>query len=278
MSDPNATKAHALVDGKMQLVTMANQDTMGAAGSMSSCASDMAKYMMMYLDEGKSGANQVLKPDTVNALFERSMISEISFTELPPISDTTGFYYGMGFGTYDYADHRIIEKGGALAGVRTVLVMVPELNAGIIVMSNLNFTSFPEAVRAFWLDKLLGRPTEVHQAAILKINSTMINLLKTPERPKTPKPFGYPLSALLGTYENPMYGQFTISMDGDKLKLLAGPARAQAELYHWGGGQFEIQWPTVTAGPSDTWFTIGEDGMAVSFLNEDLGEFKRVKK
>src|SRR5262252_5357138 len=89
-------------------------------------------------------------------MFKRSMINDIEISELPPISMTTGFYYGLGVGSYDYAGHQVIEKGGALAGVRTVMTLVPDKHAGIFVAANLNLTAFPEAVRAYYVNQRLG--------------------------------------------------------------------------------------------------------------------------
>src|SRR4029077_14456906 len=87
--------------------------------------------MLMFLNKGQYNGKRILRPETIEEIFKRSMVSAIDFTHLPPISDKTGFYYGLGVGSYDYAGHQIIEKGGALAGVRTIIVLVPDKNAGI---------------------------------------------------------------------------------------------------------------------------------------------------
>ena len=120
-------------------------------------------------------------------MFKRSMVSAIDFTDLPPIGDATGFYYGLGVGSYDYAGHQVIEKGGALAGVRTIIVMVPDENAGIVVLANLNLTAFPEAVRAYFLNQLLGIDPEAYQKKILARNE---DLKKTDGAPTTPRKIG----------------------------------------------------------------------------------------
>src|SRR5262249_51562599 len=113
---------------------------------------------------------QKLKSEKVKEIFKRSMVSKIDFTDLPPISDKTGFYYGLGVGSYDYAGHQIIEKGGALAGVRTILVLVPDKEAGIVILANLNLTAFPEAVRAYFLNQLLGIDPGANQKEIFARN------------------------------------------------------------------------------------------------------------
>src|SRR2546423_11649526 len=189
LEDPNATAAHALVNGKPVVVEPSELDTTGAASSATSTAADMLKLMLMFLNKGSYNGKRILKPETVAEMFKRSMVSKIDFTDLPPISDKTGFYYGLGVGSYDYAGHQIIEKGGALAGVRTTIVLVPDKNAGIVVLANLNLTAFPEAVRAYFLNQLLEMNPEADQKEIFARNEQLKKLMAPPPTPKNPGKF-----------------------------------------------------------------------------------------
>ncbi|HYK23026.1 MAG TPA: serine hydrolase, partial [Candidatus Acidoferrum sp.] len=278
LQDSNATAAHALVDEKPVVVEPSNLDITGAASSGTSTAADMSKLMLMFLNKGTYKGKQVLKPETVEEIFKRSMASEIDFTDLPPISDKTGFYYGLGVGSYDYAGHQIIEKGGALAGVRTTLVLVPDKNAGIVVLANLNLTAFPEAVRAYFLNQVLGIDPETDQKQIFDINQKLKKLMAPPPAPKNPGKFNGTLQSLVGVYENDYYGRCEILLDGDALKVQCGSAKYPATLKHWNNGAFMMQFPGATQTPSVTTFMIGEDGTADGFETEALGTFTRVRE
>jgi CubicO group peptidase (beta-lactamase class C family) len=278
LQNANATAAHALVDGKVVVVEPTKLDTTGAASSATSTAADMSKFMLMFLNKGAYNGKQILKPETVEEIFKRSMVSKIDFSDLPPISDKTGFYYGLGVGSYDYAGHQIIEKGGALAGVRTILVLVPDKNAGIVVLANLNLTAFPEAVRAYFLNQLLGLDPEAGQKEIFADNEKLKNLLTPPPAPKNPGKFDGTLQSLVGTYENDYYGRCEILQNGDALKVQCGPAKYPATLKHWNNGAFLMQFPGATQVPSVTTFMIGEDGRADGFANEAFGIFTRVQE
>jgi CubicO group peptidase (beta-lactamase class C family) len=278
LQDPNATAAHALVNGKVAVVEPSELDVTGAASSGSSTAADMSKLMLMFVNKGTYNGKQILKPETVAEIFKRSMVSAIDFTDLPPISDATGFYYGLGVGSYDYAGHQIIEKGGALAGVRTIIVLVPDKNAGIVVLANLNLTAFPEAVRAYFLNQLLGINPEADQKEILARNEQLKKLMAPPPAPKNPGKFNGTLQSLVGVYENDYYGRCEIVPDGNGVKIQFGPAKYPATLKHWNNGAFMMQFPGATQTPSVTTFMIGEDGNAESFESESLGVFTRVKE
>jgi hypothetical protein len=66
------------------------------------------------------------------------MVAQPSFTETAPIGENTGFDYTLGWGTYYYKGHKVIEKGGALSGDRTVVVLVPEEKLGVAGARYLN--------------------------------------------------------------------------------------------------------------------------------------------
>jgi len=278
LQDSNATATHALVGEKIVVVEPSKLDTTGAASSATSTAADMSKLMLMFLNEGSYKGKRILKPETVEEIFKRSMVGKIEFSDLPPISETTGFYYGLGVDSFDYAGHHIIEKGGALAGVRTVMTLVPDKNAGVVILANLNLTAFPEAVRAYYVNQLLGIDPETDQKEILAHNIQLKKMLAPPPAPKNPGKFNGTPQSLVGVYENDYYGRCEILQDGDALKVECGPAKYPATLTHWNNGAFLMLFPGATQAPSITTFTIGEDGKADSFADEALGIFTRVKE
>jgi CubicO group peptidase (beta-lactamase class C family) len=279
LKDPNATAAHALIDGKIAVVEPYRADVIGAAGSGTSTAADLSKLMLMFLNKGTYNGKRILKPETVVEMFKRSMVSAIEFpTCLPPISDATGFYYGLGVASYDYAGHQIIEKDGAGAGIRTIMVLVPDKNAGIVVLANLNLTTFPEAVRAYFLNQILGIDPEADQKQIFALNEKLKKLLVSPPAPKNPGKFDGSLQSLVGVYENDYYGRCEIVQDGAGVKMQWGPAKYPVTLKHWNNGAFMMQFPGENVMPSVTTFMIGEDGNAESFESESLGVFTRVKE
>jgi len=269
---------HAIVNGAVVPTQPTNQDTMGAAGAATSTAADMARYLQMYLNNGRYGNTVVLKPESVSEIYKRSMVAEIEFTELPPISERTGFYYGLGFDSFDYGGYHVIEKAGALAGVRTLMTMIPEKHVGIVVLANLNITAFPEALRTYYIESIvLHRSPDTDLKEIWARNQKLASMLDPPKPPQNPLAFAGSLSGLAGTYENQLYGRCTISQAGKALEMACGPAKYSAPLVHWNGGQFIAKWPGATSAGDDITFTIGSDGKAASFNDDPMGLFTRVK-
>jgi CubicO group peptidase (beta-lactamase class C family) len=278
LQDSNATAAHALIGDKIVVVEPSKLDTTGAASSATSTASDMSKLMLMFLNKGTYKDKRILKPETVEEIFKRSMVSKIEFSDLPPISETTGFYYGLGVDSFDYAGHHIIEKGGALAGVRTVITLVPDKNAGIVILANLNLTAFPEAVRAYYVNQLLGIDPEADQKEIHARNEQLKNCSRRHQRPRIRANSTVLCSRSSEFTRTIITGPCQILPDGDALKVQCGPAKYPATLRHWNNGAFLMLFPGATQAPSITTFMIGEDGTADSFETEALGTFTRVKE
>lgn len=277
LSDDNVALPHAEIDGDMVVVERDLHGVHGAAGSAYSTANDLARWMQMLLDQGAVDGRQVVKPERVEEMFAPSMVSEISFTETPPISEESGFSYGLGWGTFHTWGYTVLEKGGALAGVRTVVNLVPELGYGIAVVANRNLTFLPEAVRAFALEALLGADSSGTQEEIASGGAALDAIFATPPPAGDAIPATVPLDALTGAYENELYGQVVVWDDAGTLKLEAGPAGWPATLKHLSRDTYLLDWGSVTSIPEPTTFVIGPDGIAVGFENDSLGRFNRVQ-
>src|SRR5262245_47935184 len=107
LEDQNLSANHVIRGDKVLLTTRSVLDTTGAAGAGTSTARDMARFLAMLLNHGTFEGRRLLQAETVAQMFKRSMVADIEFTEMPPISEATGFYYGLGVDSYDSAGHPI---------------------------------------------------------------------------------------------------------------------------------------------------------------------------
>ena len=162
--DDNRSGTYGRIGGRIQAIPPSQQIVMGPAGSMVSTASDLSRYMDMLLGEGTLDGKRVLPERVVAEMFEPSMVSDITFSEALPISDETGFGYGLGWGYYYFHGAKVLEKGGALDGARAIIVLVPKRKLGIAILANLNLTNSPEAIRAYVLEQELGAASPQHSA------------------------------------------------------------------------------------------------------------------
>jgi CubicO group peptidase (beta-lactamase class C family) len=95
------------------------------AGSMSASATDMARFIIAHLNDGKFENVQILKPETARRMRERL------FAHDPKVD---GMCYG--FWELHQNDQRIIDHGGDTLVFHSLLAMIPDHKVGLFLSYN----------------------------------------------------------------------------------------------------------------------------------------------
>jgi CubicO group peptidase (beta-lactamase class C family) len=243
-----------------------------AAGAMASTGRDLANYLQMLLAEGKYNDTQILSPEALETIFTPVVAEEPGFAEMAPIGRDTGFSYTPGWGIYYYNGQRVLEKGGALPGFRAVICVVPDKQWGVAILSNLNFTAFPEAVRAALLERKLGGIPGRDFAAEIRAQWERIgDLIAPPAMPENPAPAQLSLASYAGSYSSLDFGNWEIFESDGKLHVRAGPAGHKGTLRHFDGDTFVCFWDAEAASVDEFEFSILE-GRVTAFVFD--GDFR----
>jgi CubicO group peptidase (beta-lactamase class C family) len=270
----NVAEAHfPAAGGKARVVPWENTDPLGPAGSITSTAADMARWVRLLLGEGKLDGKPVLSPAAVREMFKPAMVATPGFAEMPPIDEHCGFSFTMGWDRYDYQGNEVIEKGGARAGMRAVVTLVPEKKFGVVVLANMNLTVVPEAVRAYLLEAYVAPARGDVQGKIREASRSLDKML-TPAPVSVDKggPPSFPLEKYAGTYQNRLYGKLTVKLAEGKLRWEAGPAHYGGPLPHVSYDTFLLQHPDgLIALPEPVTFTIDPKGAPRSLQCDSLG-------
>ena len=283
-SDANFAKPHARINGRPQVLPNNLSSVFVAAGGLASTAADLSRYLRMLLDKGSLDGEKVLSPEVVEEMFTPVIASEIGFAEFPPIDANTGFLYSPGWGVYYYNGHRVLEKGGALDGYRTLIVLVPEAKLGIAILCNLNLTAFPEAARAWILQAAFSHTGEADlQAEIFNRGEKLSELvMRKPEPPGNAKPLQRPTAAFTGTYKSDLFGEWTIVLNEGTdtrsypLIVRAGKAGYPGKIRTWDSDTLAVEWPIFISIPTEILFHFAaENAPATGFTFEDY-DFARV--
>jgi CubicO group peptidase (beta-lactamase class C family) len=98
---------------------------MSPAGALSSCATDMANFMIAHLQFGQFGENKILEEETAK------LMQSLLFTNHPKVS-------GNAYGFWEvFANNlRTIGHGGDTIWFHSLLVLIPEKNEGFFVSYN----------------------------------------------------------------------------------------------------------------------------------------------
>jgi CubicO group peptidase (beta-lactamase class C family) len=271
--DQNYSFAHN-VDGSV--MPFENVNAFSGAGAIVSTGVDIAKWMQMLLARGSYAGKQILKPGTVDQIFAASMVAGTR----GPIPDPN-YSAGLGCESYHFLRYRVIEKNGAVNGVRAIVTLIPEKNVGIAVFANKQLTVFPEAIRAEFLERYLGPSGVDLQAQTLKEQAAWTGLLDHPKPPADAKPPGHRLSAYTGTYTSRLYGLLRVSDQGGSLQAAVGPHGYAGHLLHYSGDAFLLWFDDPDVQPGILTFkfdrdnkVIGINGSAVvNVLTANYGRF-----
>ena len=169
----NWAHPHSKVDGKLQVIPFENLDNAGPAGSINSSASDLAKWVIVQLNRGKiPGTDQRLfsEKDSQEMWTQQTVVpfNEETPEELKALRPHFAGY-GMGWFLRDYKGRKLVGHSGGVAGFVTRVLMVPEENLGVVILTNAEEDCAFESILYHVLDGYLGGPTEDYIAAFKSV-------------------------------------------------------------------------------------------------------------
>ena len=250
-------------------------DALPAAGQVVSTGRDMTRFMWMMLNHGSIDGNQLLAPKTVEIINAASFVTGQPDNPADPYTLRAN---GLGCDSFTYLGERVVEKNGGLDGVRSLVVLVPSKNIGIVVIANKDMTEFPEAVQAEFLERYIGK-SGVDLQARVKSDQAMINeMVAPPERPANPGPATIAPFALAGTYRSDLYGTLVVNpgADAGNMTFVVGPGRFVGNLSHWTNNTWLLSFPNPDDPNEIVTFTAGPSGSVAGMSADELGSFVRV--
>ena len=244
-----------------------------AAGQVVSTGRDMTHWIRMMLNKGSIDGKEILKQETVEQIYAASLVAGPS----GPLRDPNGAV-GLGCDSYNFLGERIIEKNGALDGVRSIVILIPDRNAGLVVIANKQLTVFPEAVRDEFLERYVGSSGIDLQAREKKNQQGWYSLVKNPERPADAGPATIGPETIAGTYMSELYGSMQIEQgeDSSNMAVEIGPIGYPATLTHWTDDTWYLSFPNPDDSPGFLTFITGSNGQVSGFSSPEFGPFTRV--
>lgn len=270
--DENHFSGHGNTDGKVQVIPL-EEASLPAAGQVVSTGRDMIQWIQMMLNEGSIDGKEILTPKTVEEIHAASLVAGPS----GPLQDPNGAI-GLGCDSYYFLGERVIEKNGALDGVRSIVVLIPDKNAGIIVIANKQLTAFPEAVRNEFLERYIGRSGEDLQAREKASQEGWNSLIQNPKKPSDATPATINPSAIKGEYSGDLYGSILINEGSDEENMIIGlgPDSYQGNLIHWTNNTWYLSFPNPDDLVGYLTFTADPSGKVSMISSDEFGPFFRI--
>lgn len=245
----NVIDPHAPVNGKVQVIGRDMSETANAAGGIYSSIHDMSKWVTMQLSHGKYGDNKHLFTEDVH---EEMWAMQTIIQSRGGGSYNTHFVgYGLGWFMADEKGYKQVSHTGGLAGIVTQVMLVPELQLGIIVFTNQQsgaaFSSVTNAIKdSYYGIKGLDRIKQYEDrviAAETEAKKITGDIWKDIEAQQKNNKSKTDFSVYTGTYTDVWFGDIIISVKNGKpwLNSKRSP-RLTGELLPYKGNTFVVKW------------------------------------
>jgi CubicO group peptidase (beta-lactamase class C family) len=242
---------HAPVNGKVQAINIDWSETGNAAGGIVSNIEDMSKWILAQLQKGKYGdslKNKLYSEEQQQEMWSPQTIIP-SFTS-PPYN-THFSAYGLGWFLSDVKGYNQVTHTGGLAGVVTQVTLFPELNLGIVVLTNQQsgaaFTAITNSIKDAYLSiKGMNRVKQMRDR-VDKMEKEAKDILdgvaKQIESQKAKNKAIPDFKAIEGKYKDNWFGEMEITTRLGKpwLHSIRSP-KLRGELQYYKGNTWIVRW------------------------------------
>jgi CubicO group peptidase (beta-lactamase class C family) len=183
---------------------------MRPAGGIISTAEDMGRWLIFQLGDGTMDGNRILTAETMHRLHTPVIDvtgDERSFVGLPEFGDGS---YCLGWNFQPYRGHNMLHHSGGNDGLTSTILLFPDDRVGVSVLTNSDDTMQRLVPALTAADLLLNLdPLPWNERWLERIRRREA---QTPQAP-SPAPMdpGRPLSAYVGSYSHPAYGQLVVT-------------------------------------------------------------------
>jgi len=283
----NLAAPHGVIEGQLQVIERsripAQPPVSAPAGGVVCSVGDMLTWVRIQLGHGTTpGGKQLFSAAQSAEMWKPQMILNVSERDYG-MNRTHFKAYGLGWRLADVYGYKEVSHTGTLAGMKSYVVMLPELELGVVLLTNGSSSAARTAVmntiaRSFmpveqvdWIQLMLDEQAEeeADQTPAAVESASPVNACAPCASPD--------LAALAGRYRDPWFGDVIISLvdgqlvfDAEKSPKLSGP------LSHRQGNRFVIRWTDRTL-EADAYIQFETDKdnrvTSITMLKLDDGDF-----
>jgi CubicO group peptidase (beta-lactamase class C family) len=260
---------HSNVDGNLQVIPFGELDNAGPAGSINSCAADMAKWVQLQLNRGKfvDHEGRLFTEQRSKEMWTPQTILPIGDPP-PPLAGLKANFadYALGWGLRDYHGRKLVGHTGGVGGFVSRVMLVPEENLGVVVLTNAEEGGAFDSILYHVLDYYFHLPSTDWIAAFKTLKDTeekdAAEAMKKAEssRAADSRP-SLPLEKYAGVYNDAWYGPITIKIENGGLVIAFDHTPSMiGDLQPWQHDTFKAHWRVRTIEDAFVTFALNPDG------------------
>jgi CubicO group peptidase (beta-lactamase class C family) len=252
----NLATPHGVIEGQLSIIERgripAQPLISAAAGGVICSLEDMLTWVRIQLKQGTTPDGLELFSETQSReMWKPQMILRVSERDYK-MNRTHFKAYGLGWRLADVHGYKEVSHTGTLSGMRSYVVLVPELELGVVLLSNgsssaARSTVMNTIVRSFmpveqldWIQMVLDEAKVDQQEApvVIEENSPMADSVY----PNTSR-----LSSYTGRYRDPWFGDVIIAQEDGQLVFSADRSpKFKGSMRQHDGSRFIVNWTDRT--------------------------------
>lgn len=246
----NLASPHSTVEGQWKVLPDFEEMLNGAAGGIYANVDDLSNWMLVHLNKGIYGdkqANQLFSEESQNEMWKIHSTLDVNRN---PRYNVHFSGYGLGWGLQDVKGNMMVSHTGGLPGMLSKTLLIPDLNLGIVVLSNTEpgGAGLFSAVTNTIMDSYLGLNdfgwTEKYSRFLItrsEIGDSVTT--KVWEEIESADDSHINIEDYLGVYEDNWFGKAEVFMKGDQLwfKCYRSP-KLNGPMHYYRANTFAIRW------------------------------------
>jgi hypothetical protein len=229
----------------------------------------MSQWLLLQLNHGKIPGSEarIFSEKSSKEMWAQQSILGINDEpeELKPLrAHFSG--YGLGWFLRDYKGRKLVGHTGGVAGYVTRVLLVPEENLGIVILTNAEEDFAFESIALHILDSYFGGATQDYIAAFKAVeDKQQKEAEETMQKAQQSRAAGskpsLPLEKYAGDFSDPWYGKATIRLENGALVFKLGRTdKGTADLQPWQYDTFKAHWRDRTVEDAFVTFALKPDG------------------
>jgi CubicO group peptidase (beta-lactamase class C family) len=245
----NIIVPHVPIDGKLKVIKRYQNQLFDAAAGIYSSVNDLSKWAIMQMNNGKYGTDnkQLFSEKQHDEMWQLQTIIPTK-TRAPYNTHFNG--YGLGWFLSDVKGYKQVTHTGGLEGIVTQTTYIPELQLGIIVLTNQQSGAAFNAITNTIKDSYLGITSDdyvttysdqmkAHAASADKVTEDVWATVAKNKKEKIKVDY----KAILGTYRDNWFGEVVISEKKGRVFFTSKrSSQLKGEVFFYKKGNYVVKW------------------------------------
>jgi CubicO group peptidase (beta-lactamase class C family) len=276
----NIIAPHVPIDGKLKVIKRYQNQLFDPAAGIYSSVNDLSKWAVMQMNNGKYG------PENKQLFSEKEHAEMWTPQTIIPINAVAPYNshfksYGLGWFLSDVKGYKEVTHTGGLEGIVTQTTYFPELQLGIIVLTNQQSGAAFRAITNTIKDSYLAIKSEDYVALYSsrikanedsadKVTDEVWAAIAKNKNTKVKPDF----NAITGTYKDSWFGDIIISEKKEKLFFESKrSSQLKGEVFFYKEGNYVVKWNNAYLhADAHLFFEFDEHGKATALKMKPISE------